>query len=168
MTSAVATRARTELQFTRTYAGRYHASGAKHSYLALRDGKRWTLRIYSLHNLGGPLHQDQHDTMRAALAVARAFEQLGEDYQPWEHGGRNRFTEAVLRAYDAPEEARPKSKRARYNAFRAELGEHSLVRLREIDEEIGQNDDPRGNDELFVKALYVCINRLLPRRIRVH
>lgn len=166
MTSSVAIRTSMGLHFTRTYAGRYHANGVRHSYLVLRNGKNWMLRVYSLRNIGGPLHTDLHDTMRAAVAVANAFESLGEDYQPWEQGGRNRFTEAVLRAYDLHEEVRPMSKRARYNAYRAELGEHSIVRLREIVEEISAPDDLRGSDELFVKALNIALNRNLPRRFR--
>jgi hypothetical protein len=154
------------LRFSRTYAGRYHANGAGHSYLILRDGRRWALRVYSLRNLGGPLHADFHDTMRDAIRVADTFEALGDDYTPSEHGARNRFTEAVCRAYDSSaENCRPRSKRARYNAYRAELAEHSPVRLREIIEEIGDPNDVRGDDELFVKALYVCLRAALPSRL---
>lgn len=58
------------------------------------------------------------------------------------------------------------NKRKVYNQYRAELGELSLVRLREIVEEISDPSDPRGDDELFVKALHVAINRSLPRRWR--
>lgn len=63
---------------------------------------------------------------------------------------------------------RPISKRAQYATHRADLGQHSLPRLREIVEEISVPGHPRADDALYVKALYVAMNRAMPRRIRAH
>lgn len=35
-----------------------------------------------------------------AVAVARRFESLGDDYKPFEHAYRERITEVTLLAYD--------------------------------------------------------------------
>lgn len=89
------------LRFTRTSAGRYHACGVEHSYIVQRDGQGWRLSIFRLTNLGGPIHIDYLDTKRDGVAVACQFEALTEAYQSSEHGGRDRFTESVMRAYAA-------------------------------------------------------------------
>ncbi|WBP89496.1 hypothetical protein [Kitasatospora cathayae] len=57
------------------------------------------------------------------------------------------------------------NKRETYRKYRAELGEHSLVRLQEIVEEISDPNDPRGDDELYVKALHVSLRAVLPSRL---
>lgn len=69
---------------------------------------------------------------------------------------------------DTAERKRPISKRAQYAEHRADLGQHSLPRLREIVEEISAPGHPRADDALYVKALYVAMNRAMPRRIRAH
>lgn len=95
------------IKLDRTDAGRYFGLGAEHTYTAVRDGRRWFLLIRRVERVAGieissaqVVNRDWHDTLTLATATARAFEDLGEDYQQHEHGGRERATEAVLRAYE--------------------------------------------------------------------
>jgi hypothetical protein len=46
------------------------------------------------------VQDDWHGRKAHAVAVARRFESLGDDYKPFEHGDRERITEATLLAYD--------------------------------------------------------------------
>jgi hypothetical protein len=99
-----------DLRFTKTEAGRWHARGERHNYLAQRLGPDWRLEIFEhgssdldreLKLSGRKVNTDLHDSYSIAKATAQEFEDLGEDYKQSEHGGRGRYTEAVGRAYDA-------------------------------------------------------------------
>ena len=95
------------MTFRKTGDG-YLAHGTGHAYSVRKVGARWKLIIAELAVTAGVAHSigtatvsaDWHDTKALAVATARAFEALGEDYNTAEHGGQRRFTAAVNHAYE--------------------------------------------------------------------
>lgn len=96
------------LKFTRDRqnAG-YQARTETHRYVVSMHGRGWDLTIQELtttagvrHAHGQPIVAASHDDTRGlCYAVANAWHDLGDDYQPHEHGHRSRLTEAIQRAY---------------------------------------------------------------------
>lgn len=87
----------------------YVATGAAHRYYIARgDDDRWWLTILRTVVISGVTLADPdarpysatHDSKALAVATAREFEALGEDYRQSEHGGLARTTAAVAAAYD--------------------------------------------------------------------
>lgn len=102
------------LRFRRDSRGFYVAESDTLRYTVHNyDPGPWLLEVRTLtttagirHAVGQPvIATAMHDTKSLCVAVARAFHDLGEDYQQHEHGGRSRLTEATLRAYDADKAA---------------------------------------------------------------
>jgi hypothetical protein len=74
---------------------------------------QWYVRVFERHATPGVPGQNVAPTVYAgeriahtttstkslAYGVAQAFDALGDDYKPHEHGHRSRLTEAVLMAY---------------------------------------------------------------------
>lgn len=96
------------MRYSKTMVGRYHTIGAAHTYTIIRDDRRWLLVIRRREEVAGVVvgsadvvDSDWHDTLALAKATAQAFEDLGEDFQPHQHGGQNRGTVAVGIAYEA-------------------------------------------------------------------
>jgi hypothetical protein len=85
------------------------ASGDQHRYIVSPAGRgAWTLEIWTTKKVAGcdvadrcVETTDYHSTQRLAKDVAAAYEALGNDYRPVDHGHRGRMTEATIRAYDA-------------------------------------------------------------------
>lgn len=96
----------TDLKFKRTRASRYYSKGAAHTYLVVRDGGAWLLNVHRVEMVAGIAisgrHVDTtgHRTKALAVAVARRFEALGEDYRQCDHGYMERVTWAIQRAYE--------------------------------------------------------------------
>lgn len=72
------------------------------------DGKQWVLGISQAVAVAdliirdpeaSPLARGYFDTMALARAAAKAYHDLGDNYRPCDHGHRDRYTEAVKRAY---------------------------------------------------------------------
>lgn len=87
----------------------YVATGAAHRYYIARgEDSRWWLTILRTVTISGVTLADPdarpyngtHDSKALAVATAREFEALGEDYQQRQHGGMARSTCAVVAAYD--------------------------------------------------------------------
>lgn len=81
----------------------------KHYHVYKNNNKKWNLDVRELKNTAGVPHafgqpviesSPHHDTVNLAKRTAHHYSQLGDDYQIHEHGGKNRMTEATLRAYD--------------------------------------------------------------------
>lgn len=99
------------MRFTRSMANgttEYRAEGESFRYVAKRVSKdRWALAISKLETVagirvavqGGPFHEAWHDTLTTCKTVAAEFETLTDGYRSAEHGHRERYTEAVLKAY---------------------------------------------------------------------
>lgn len=93
----------------RTMPGRYYGLGASHSYLIERDAGGWSLTItrtvvvaeIQITDPDARGSKSWHGHLATARTVANLFEQLGDDYEPYQHGHRERHTEAVQRAYAA-------------------------------------------------------------------
>jgi len=87
----------------------YDAEDDTHRYTVRRVRNYWNLSVRELVVTAGVRHTlgqevvayTDHDTLKLCAAVARQYSDLGNDYQPHEHGHRRRMTEAILRAYDA-------------------------------------------------------------------
>lgn len=102
------------LRFRKAQAGRYTARSETKDYTVYLGMGTWYLVIRALTTTAGVIHAlgtpvlvtDQHGTKALCVAVAREFHALGDDYKPHEHGNRERYTEAVGRAYDADKAAR--------------------------------------------------------------
>ena len=79
----------------------YAAEGASHVYFIYRDGKDWTLKIsqvnvvLGMHLTGAQVAIATLDRKADAVAVAKAFEALGDDYRQSEHRGRTRWSLAL-------------------------------------------------------------------------
>ena len=90
------------LAFNRRAFG-YRAEGFLHFYYVERTNGGWLLTITRATTVAGVRVTDQearkeihlYDHKADAVAVAREFEALGEDYKSENHGHRERFTEAV-------------------------------------------------------------------------
>jgi hypothetical protein len=71
-----------------------------------RSNGYWVLTIWSIREVAGlvirgaDIDGDTYDTKGNAVAVATAYEALGDDYRGSEHGHRARFTTAVLNAFE--------------------------------------------------------------------
>lgn len=103
------------MQLRKTRPGRYYAVAGSHTYLAVKQGRIWHLKIaHSKRITGGvsgvlavtvtdpdrpPAHQAVYETLTECRAIAQEFHALGDDYQPHKHGHRSRHTEAIRRAY---------------------------------------------------------------------
>lgn len=87
----------------RTYG--YRAAGVSHFYHVEKTDTGWLLSITRAKTVAGirvtdmdaPKESHLYDRKGDAVAVAREFEALGEDYRSADHGHRERFTEAVTR-----------------------------------------------------------------------
>jgi hypothetical protein len=97
------------LQFHRAHdmahQAMYSAEGANHFYHVFRDGKDWVLLIFEVEEFlgmrltGNRVAGIALDRKGDATAVAAAFEELGDDYRPSQHGGRARFSVAIQRGF---------------------------------------------------------------------
>jgi hypothetical protein len=99
------------MRFSRTKsatgATQYQAEGVTFRYTVERDGKDWLLTIRRLETVAGirvavqgrPVEETTADRMTTCKDIATEFEALGDGYRSADHGHRERFTEAVLRAY---------------------------------------------------------------------
>lgn len=96
------------LQFKRVAPGRYVAHGDTKVYVVTgaSEGKGWVLSVLAGEVVAGVrltgdevVAADHNDTIALCRDVARAFEDLGDDYSSADHGARSRMTEAVLVAY---------------------------------------------------------------------
>lgn len=99
------------MRFIRSTAGgvtEYRADGESFRYVAKRVSKdRWALAMSKLETVagirvavqGGPFQESWHDTLTTCKTVAAEFEALTDGYRSAEHGHRERYTEAVLKAY---------------------------------------------------------------------
>lgn len=101
-------RTHTPLNFPRTKgsSGGYVADDDSKRYHVTKAGTRgWRLEISELTTTAGVTHTTGqpttdagwHDTKAVCVAVATAYSALGDGYQPREHGGRSRWTEAEER-----------------------------------------------------------------------
>lgn len=96
-----------KLKFHRTQPGAYYADGESRRYTVQRQASGWLLRVYSPRVTAGvintigldPIDHSKDDTKALAVAVADAYEALGDDYLAHEHGHRNRMTTAISDAY---------------------------------------------------------------------
>lgn len=104
------------LRFHRIAAGEYCAYGSTLIYDVVKPlGKEgWRVWMYRLRRTEGVPEQGiapsvfrgermahaETDTKILAYGVAQAFDALGDDYRQSEHGGKDRITTAVLKAYD--------------------------------------------------------------------
>lgn len=97
------------LKFKRQSAGVYWAYDDTKCYGIRHDGKHWVLSIRNTittagvqHSLGQPVvDADAAETMRLAVATARVYSELGDDYKEHENGHASRMTKAVTTVYAA-------------------------------------------------------------------
>lgn len=99
------------LRFHRSewHVSAYHTKGEADSYEIIRrpECKDWELRIRKLrdtagirHSLGQPIVDGYSSRTKADLVlIANAYETLGADYRPCDHGHRERLTEAIAHAF---------------------------------------------------------------------
>jgi len=88
----------------------YVADDDTKRYRVTHVGRIWELEIRELtgpagarHTIGRPVFDSgEFDTKELCTAVANAYSALGDDYQPGEHQGRGRWTEAVQRVQQGP------------------------------------------------------------------
>jgi hypothetical protein len=102
------------LHFTRTPGGQYIARTGTRDYKIGRiNSHSWQLTIYAgtTQTRVVVAHNVTTSTKTRAVAIATAFEQLGDNYQPKQHDGRDRLTEA-LRAGHASSDATQLSEEA--------------------------------------------------------
>lgn len=66
---------------------------------ALEVSRVRTVAGVNISDLAGRIDAATTSTKGLAVAVAHAYRDLGDDYQPHEHGYRERMTEAIGRAY---------------------------------------------------------------------
>jgi hypothetical protein len=92
------------LAFTRSHP--YEARSETLTYRIHQSAEGWELTIFRPGKSGTIfdgnvlVKDDWHARKAYAVAVARRFESLGDDYKSFEHGYRERITEATLLAYD--------------------------------------------------------------------
>lgn len=114
MTDTETTPTQPPLRFRKVETGDYRARSETADYHVWRGHRTWWLNISALTTTAGVVHcigtrslgRGFHDTKALCVAVAREFHALGDDYKPHEHGHRERYTEAVGRAYDADKATR--------------------------------------------------------------
>lgn len=84
----------------------YDAATDTRVYQIMNVGGAWYLSIWEVREVAGlklsgkSVAHDVYGTKREAVAVARAYDELGDDYSPAEHGYLERFTKAVITAYE--------------------------------------------------------------------
>ncbi len=89
----------------------YSAEGRAHRYCVdqtdhRRRHRAWMLRVFTLTTVAGVVIADRlrdtsenHDSRALAYAIARTYENLGEDYRSADHRHMTRITAAVINAY---------------------------------------------------------------------
>ena len=87
------------LTFTRDAAGVHSAEGRSHTYLVTRARYGWRLDVFGVVGEALVSASLSHRWRRRAFATARAYEALGDDFNPASHEGRSRYEVAVNRAY---------------------------------------------------------------------
>jgi hypothetical protein len=103
-----------DMRFRRMGTGVSRHDGETNSYMIERINKEYVLTIYrqdrsvsGLVLLGAQIEDSfgpvkiRCDQRREAVAIARAYEELGDDYRASQHGYASRVSTAIARGYAA-------------------------------------------------------------------